>query len=69
MPYPEVSQKLVNGLKTLCLKRFTQKSMQEQAKDQERERLMKMGQTNMKKIETLQNEVQLENQMNMFKVL
>jgi len=43
LPYPDITKKMINGIRCLCFKKLTEKSMKEEAKEKERDRIRKLG--------------------------
>ena len=42
--YPDITKQMIDGIRKMCLKNFTEKSMEEEAKKKEKQRLMQLGQ-------------------------
>ena len=74
-PYPEVTKQMIEGIRNLHIKNFTSKTMKEEAKQKERDRLREASKKRQSGIQSLDFPDQnkegqvLENQTQMFKVL
>lgn len=71
-PYPDLTKKMIDGIRKSCLRSFTQKSMQQEAQDRERERLRELGRQGSKSPHELDQDPAKRGDTNpnlMFKVL